>query len=60
MIYDIPKPKISPDFTVEDIHRIREWNYERTKDATPAEYKMLLTEESERALRRMAELKQKP
>jgi hypothetical protein len=60
MIYDIPKPKISPDFTVEDIHQIREWNYERTKDATPAEYKMLLTKESDRALRRMAEIKQKP
>lgn len=25
---------ISPDFTVEDIHRIREQNYERTKDMT--------------------------
>jgi len=34
MIYDIPKPEISPDFTVKDIHRIREWNYERLKDAT--------------------------
>ncbi len=28
---------ISPDFTVEDIHRIREQNYERTKDMTVAE-----------------------
>lgn len=26
-------PKISPDFTIEDIHKIREWNYERLKDA---------------------------
>lgn len=23
---------ISPDFTIEDIHKIREQNYERTKD----------------------------
>ena len=23
---------ISPDFTIDDIHRIREQNYERTKD----------------------------
>jgi hypothetical protein len=24
---NIPMPKISPDFTIEDIHKIREWNY---------------------------------
>ena len=34
MIHDVPKPEISPDFTIGDIHRIREWNYERLKDAT--------------------------
>lgn len=28
---------ISPDFTIEDIHRIREENYERTKDMTMQE-----------------------
>lgn len=28
---------ISPDFTVDDIHRIREQNYERTRDMTVAE-----------------------
>ena len=28
---------ISPDFTVEDIHRIREQNYERTRDMTVEE-----------------------
>lgn len=26
------KPVISPDFTVEDIHKIREYHYELTKD----------------------------
>jgi len=31
---DIPMPNISPDFTVEDIHKIREWNYERRKHMT--------------------------
>ena len=31
---DIPKPDISPDFTIDDIHKIREWHYERLKDAT--------------------------
>jgi len=34
MIHDIPKPEISPNFTIEDIHKLREWNYERLKDAT--------------------------
>lgn len=28
------KPIISPDFTIEDIHKIREYNYELTKDMT--------------------------
>ena len=37
MIHEIPKPEISPAFTVEDIHRIRAWHYERLKDATPEE-----------------------
>ena len=37
MIHEIPKPDISLAFTIEDIHRIREWNYERLKDATPDE-----------------------
>lgn len=26
-----PRPNISPDFTIDDIHKIREWNYERRK-----------------------------
>ncbi|MDR0903087.1 MAG: hypothetical protein LBM59_00455 [Ruminococcus sp.] len=34
MIHDIPKPEISDKFSIEDIHTIREWNYERFKDAT--------------------------
>lgn len=34
MIHNIPKPEISPNFTIDDIHKIREWNYERLKDAT--------------------------
>jgi len=37
MIYNIPKPEISPAFTIDDIHKIREWHYERLKDATPEE-----------------------
>ena len=38
MIHDIPKPEISPDFTIKDIHIIRAWDYERLKDATREEY----------------------
>ena len=33
----IEKPTISPNFTIDDIHKIREYNYYRTKDMTPAE-----------------------
>ena len=28
---------ISPNFTIEDIHKIREYNYKITKDMTPQE-----------------------
>lgn len=28
----VTKPVISPDFTIEDIHKIREYHYELTKD----------------------------
>ena len=31
------KPILSPDFTIEDIHKLREYNYYRTKDMTVAE-----------------------
>jgi hypothetical protein len=30
-------PPISSEFTIEDIHKIREWNYERLKDASVQE-----------------------
>lgn len=31
------KTMISPNFTIDDIHKIREENYERTKNMTMAE-----------------------
>jgi hypothetical protein len=34
MIHDIPKLDISEHFTIDDIHKIREWHYEILKDAT--------------------------
>jgi hypothetical protein len=32
------KPNISPNFTIDDIHKIREWSYERRKDMTLEEF----------------------
>lgn len=37
----IAKPIISLDFTVDDIHKIREYHYELTKDMTTQERKIL-------------------
>ena len=34
---NIPKPKLSPNFTIDDIHKIRAWNYERMKEASRSE-----------------------
>ena len=31
------KPILSPEFTIEDIHKVREYNYHITKDMTPQE-----------------------
>lgn len=31
MMNNIPKPEISKDFTVEDIHKLREWHFECRK-----------------------------
>lgn len=31
------KPILSPNFTIEDIRKLREYNYYRTKDMTPSE-----------------------
>ena len=32
------KPKISKNFTIEDIHKIREYHYEMTKNMTTKEW----------------------
>jgi hypothetical protein len=39
MIHDVPAPEISEKFTIDDIHKIREWHYEVLKDATKEEQK---------------------
>ena len=37
MTNSIPKPDISPAFTIADIHKIREWNYENRKGMSKQE-----------------------
>jgi Mg2+ and Co2+ transporter CorA len=53
MIHDVPKPEISPAFTIEDIHKIREWHYERLKDATSEEWWSDTTRRTEEAMKRV-------
>ena len=56
------KPILSPDFTIEDIHKVREQNYERTKDMTVAEkvaYYNNSGKEAEREIERRKVLKRK-
>ena len=53
MIHENPKPKISPAFTIEDIHKLRDWDYERLKDATPEEYRADTERRTQEALKRL-------
>ena len=53
MIHNIPKPDISPNFTIDDIHKIREWNYERLKDATIEERLMDINKGAEDGLKQI-------
>ncbi|MDR1916175.1 MAG: hypothetical protein LBQ58_06340 [Synergistaceae bacterium] len=57
MIYDIPKPIISPNFTIDDIHKIREWNYERRKDSTLEERLADINEGADKTLRAIEEIR---
>lgn len=53
---------LSPDFTIEDIHKIREQNYERTKDMTVSqkvEYYNNFGKEAESEIKRRRALKRK-
>ncbi len=38
------KPTISKDFTVDDIHKIREWHYEQRKEMGIEEYAKKLSQ----------------
>ena len=58
MIHDIPKPEISDDFTIEDIHKIRKWHYEILKDATPDEQKNFYHDKATRGLARIEAIRE--
>jgi predicted alpha/beta-fold hydrolase len=53
----MPKLDISPDFTMEDIRKVRDYDYEMTKDMTFEEQKDYYRKGAEEALQRMTELK---
>lgn len=56
------KPILSPDFAIEDIYKLREYNYERTKDMTVAEkvaYYNNSGKEAEREIEQRRALKRK-
>jgi hypothetical protein len=57
MIHDVQKPQISPQFTIDDIHKIREWNYERLKDATVQERIDEIRRQAEPGIRAIEKLK---
>jgi len=49
-------PDISKDFTIEDIHKIREWNYERRKNITLQE----INEDARKGAERFLDLLSNP
>ena len=57
MIHNIPKPDISPNFTIDDIHIIREWSYERLKDATIEEHLMDINKGADEGLKQIKALR---
>ena len=53
----MPELNITPDFTVEDIHKVREYHYELTKDMTVAERRAFYKKGADEAEKRIHELK---
>ena len=47
------KPEISSDFTIDDIHKIRAFNYERRKNMTFDEYKKDVQKSAAESLKRI-------
>jgi hypothetical protein len=59
MIHDIPAPPVSPGFTIDDIHAIREWQYERLKDASIPEWIAEIRRQAEPGIRAIEKLREK-
>ena len=53
------KPDISKNFTIEDIHKIREYNYGRRKDMSAKEYADDINKGAKKGIKRVEELKRK-
>ncbi|MDE7340972.1 MAG: hypothetical protein K2N80_10540 [Lachnospiraceae bacterium] len=51
------KPVLSPDFTIEDIHKLREYNYYLTKDMTLQEKMNYYNEKGRAFLKEIQESK---
>lgn len=52
------KPVLSPNFTIEDIHKLREYNHERRKNMTFEEYFADVQKGADKALAEMARLRE--
>ena len=53
-----PKLEISPNFTIDDIHKIREYHYELTKNMTSEEFYAFYRAGTERGLKRITEIRE--
>ena len=51
------KPILSPNFTIDDIHKIREYHYEMTKNMTTEEWCAYFNKTAAKVLKEMAERK---
>lgn len=51
------KPVLSPNFTIEDIHKLREYNYEITKDMTDKERMDYYNNRGREVQRKLARMK---
>jgi precorrin-2 methylase len=56
----MPELNITGELTVEEIHKIREYNYEMTKNMTREDRRAYYDKGAERVLKRMQSLKNKP
>ena len=53
------KPNISKDFTIEDIHKIREYNYETRKYMSAEEYAKDVNKKARRGIERVEEIRKR-